>query len=204
MGKSSWFKEVNVAGSRLKFNLEPIALDVTEAEIIEEYRKNVQQSMEKWVLTEIADSEKLYLLHGRKEPRKGKGADPGSSEMRNYLEVTTPKHRDAVVSIALSTHKLAVERLRWNTPRSSAKIDCAECAYLMLRPQSMYSSAACQGARTVSRTWTSMILTRERRVVEKMHDLRRCFWHDLARVTPRITPPGRRPRGYIILEILTR
>ncbi len=83
---------MNVAGSRLKFDLEPIALDVTEPEIIEEYRKNVQQSMEKWVSTEIADSEKLYLFHGRKEPRKGKALILVALKMRNYLEVMMPKH----------------------------------------------------------------------------------------------------------------
>ncbi len=78
--------------------------------------KIVQRSMEEWVLTEVGNSEKLYLLHGRKEPRKGKAPVTVALKMRNYLDVTTPKHRDAMVSIALSTHNSAVERLRWIRP----------------------------------------------------------------------------------------
>ncbi|KAK0433388.1 uncharacterized protein EV420DRAFT_1240540, partial [Desarmillaria tabescens] len=81
-------------------------------ETIEEYRKNVERSTEKWVLTKISKSEKLYLLHGCKGPRKGKAPVPVALRMRNYLDVTMPNHRDALVSIVLSTHRLAVERLR--------------------------------------------------------------------------------------------
>ncbi|PBK80480.1 hypothetical protein ARMGADRAFT_1098208 [Armillaria gallica] len=58
-GKFSWFKDVNVAGSRLKFDLEPISLEVTDPERIEEYRKVIQRSMEDRVLTEVGNSEKL-------------------------------------------------------------------------------------------------------------------------------------------------
>ena len=58
-GKSSWFKDVNVAGSQLKFDLEPISLEVTDPERIEEYRKVVQRSMEDRVLTEVGNSKKL-------------------------------------------------------------------------------------------------------------------------------------------------
>lgn len=44
MGKSSWFKDVNIAGSRLKFGLEPIPLDISDPETIDDYRKSVVQS----------------------------------------------------------------------------------------------------------------------------------------------------------------
>ncbi len=60
MGKFSWFKDVtDVAGSRWKFDLEPISLEVTDPERIEEYRKVVQRSMEDRVLTEVGNSKKL-------------------------------------------------------------------------------------------------------------------------------------------------
>ncbi|KAK0430395.1 hypothetical protein EV421DRAFT_1893563 [Armillaria borealis] len=119
MGKSSWFKDVNIAGSRLKFGLEPIPLDVSDPETIDDYRK---------ILTEIGDSRKLYLLHDRKEPKKGKAPGPVALKMRIYLEVTTPKHRDALVSIVLSTHNLAVERLRRTTPATEREnILCRMC-----------------------------------------------------------------------------
>ncbi len=160
---------------------------------IEEYRKNVQQLMEKWVLTEIADSEKLYLLHGRKEPRKGKAPIPVALKMRNYLEVTTPKHRDAVVSIALSTHKLAVERLRWNTPSVQRENRlCRMCVSDVETPEHVLFRCM-PGSENDDEDLTVDDLDERAKVVEKMHDLRRCFWHDLARVTT-----------HIILEIFTR
>ncbi|SJL15829.1 uncharacterized protein ARMOST_19334 [Armillaria ostoyae] len=152
MGKSSWFKDVNIAGSRLKFGLEPIPLDVSDPETIDDYRKSVVQSMEKSVLAEIGDSRKLYLLHDRKEPRKGKAPGPVALKMRIYLEVTTPKHRDALVSIVLSTHKLAVERLRWTTPTIVRENRlCRMCMADVETPEHILFR--CIGTRTAMMNW---------------------------------------------------
>jgi hypothetical protein len=64
--------------------------------------------------SKVDTSEKLYLLRGRVEPVKDKPPAQIISKMRHYLtKVRTQKHRNALVSILLSTHRLAVEVLRY-------------------------------------------------------------------------------------------
>src|ERR1700761_914929 len=69
--------------------------------------------MLEWLQGEIDSSEKLYLLHGRREPQKDKAPARVISCMRHYLTVKTQKHREAITSIMLSTHLLALEILRY-------------------------------------------------------------------------------------------
>ena len=58
--------------------------------------------------------EKLYLLQGHQEPQKDKPPTQVTSCMWHYLTmVKTQKHREAITSILLSTHLLAVEVLRY-------------------------------------------------------------------------------------------
>jgi N-acetyl-anhydromuramyl-L-alanine amidase AmpD len=70
--------------------------------------------MLEWLQAEIDSSEKIYLLHGRREPQKDKPPAQITSCMRHYLTmVKTQKHREALTSVLLSTHLLAVEVLRY-------------------------------------------------------------------------------------------
>ncbi|KAJ7161637.1 hypothetical protein C8R46DRAFT_1283929 [Mycena filopes] len=70
--------------------------------------------MMEWLQGEIDSSDKLYLLHGRREPQKDKGPTQITSCMRHYLTmVKTQKHREAITSVLLSTHLLALEVLRY-------------------------------------------------------------------------------------------
>ncbi|KAJ7620092.1 hypothetical protein FB45DRAFT_754785, partial [Roridomyces roridus] len=63
---------------------------------------------------QVDNSEKLYLLHGRREPQKEKPPMQITLHMRHYLSmITVPEHREAVTSILLSTHQLALEKLRY-------------------------------------------------------------------------------------------
>jgi hypothetical protein len=81
---------------------------------IEDYIKLVKTLMLEWLQEEINSSEKLYLLHGRREPQKDKSPAQVTSCMRHYLTlVKTQKHREALTSLLLSTHLLAVEVLRY-------------------------------------------------------------------------------------------
>ena len=74
----------------------------------------VQKLMLEWMQGEIDSSEKLYLLHGRREPQKDKPPTQVTSCMRHYLTmVKTQTHREAITSVLLSTHLLAVEVLRY-------------------------------------------------------------------------------------------
>ncbi|KAJ7213545.1 hypothetical protein GGX14DRAFT_360820 [Mycena pura] len=80
---------------------------------IEDYSKLVHKLMLEWLQGEIDSSEKLYLLHDHREPQKDKGPAQVISCMRHYLMVKTQKHQEAITSIKLSTHLLALEILRY-------------------------------------------------------------------------------------------
>ncbi|PBK64348.1 hypothetical protein ARMSODRAFT_470846 [Armillaria solidipes] len=111
---------------------------------------------------------------------------PVALKMRNYLEVTTPKYRDAVVSIALS---IAVERLRWNIPSVQRENRlCRRCVSDVETPEHVLLRCM-PGSENGDEDLDVDDLDERAKVVEKMHDLRRYFWRDLARMTPHITPP---------------
>ncbi|KAF8211814.1 hypothetical protein K438DRAFT_1569073, partial [Mycena galopus ATCC 62051] len=59
------------------------------------------------------DSPKLYLLRGRLEPEKDSAPIQKPLHFRHYLNVVNPKHRKALTRLLLSSHCLAIERLRW-------------------------------------------------------------------------------------------
>jgi hypothetical protein len=66
-----------------------------------------------WLQHEVDSSVKLYLLHGRREPQKDKPPAQKTLYLRHYLfMVKTQEHREALTSILLSTHQLALEKLR--------------------------------------------------------------------------------------------
>jgi hypothetical protein len=70
--------------------------------------------MLQWIQGEVDSSDKLYLLQGRREPQKDKPPAPQTLRLRHYLSmVKTQKHREALTSLLLSTHLLAVEVLRY-------------------------------------------------------------------------------------------
>ncbi|KAJ7242477.1 hypothetical protein C8J57DRAFT_1557735 [Mycena rebaudengoi] len=114
-GKKSWAKDLLTAVTRMPFELpELILTKSTTIEEIEEYSKVVKNSNLNWLQGEINSSEKLYLLHGRREPQKDKGPAQIVSCMWHYLIlVKTQKYREALTSLLLSTHLLAVEILRY-------------------------------------------------------------------------------------------
>jgi hypothetical protein len=71
--------------------------------------------MLQWIQSQLDESEKLYLLRGRREPIKEKPPAQIACKMRHYLTmVRTQKHRNALTSLLLSTHKLALEILRYS------------------------------------------------------------------------------------------
>ncbi|KAJ7736021.1 hypothetical protein DFH07DRAFT_753607, partial [Mycena maculata] len=58
-------------------------------------------------------SPKLYLLQGRLEPVKDGRPVQKALQFRHYLNVVNPKHRKALTRLLLSSHCLALDRLRW-------------------------------------------------------------------------------------------
>ncbi|KAK0430072.1 hypothetical protein EV421DRAFT_2091199 [Armillaria borealis] len=69
---------------------------------------------EKWLLECLNGTKKLYLTHGHLDTvRKGKPLKEVALKLRVYLTCPVLSYRDALASVVFSTHKLAVERLRW-------------------------------------------------------------------------------------------
>jgi hypothetical protein len=80
---------------------------------VEDYRKSVESLALKWLQDELDSSGKLYLLHGRRDPQKDELAAQKTLFLRHYLSVVkAQEHREAMTSIMLSTHQLALEKLR--------------------------------------------------------------------------------------------
>jgi hypothetical protein len=115
MGKTSWAKDLIKAASRLPFHCPVFVLThETSIQEVENYGKTVNILMQEWLQDSIDKNDKLYLLHGRLEPQKDKPPAHVTSEIRHYLTlVKTQLHREALTSVLLSTHRLAVEVLRY-------------------------------------------------------------------------------------------
>jgi len=115
LGKKSWALELVKAATRLPFPCPPLVLnDTTTICDVENYSKTVEMLMKGWLQGEIDSNEKLYLLQGRLEPLKDKPPAQVTLKMRHYLSlVSTQLHREALTSLLLSTHQLAVEVLRY-------------------------------------------------------------------------------------------
>ncbi len=87
--------------------------------------------MLEWLQGEIDSCDKLYLLHGRREPQKDKPPAQVTSRMRHYLIlVKTQKHQEAITFL-FSTHLLAVEVLRYvdhtHQPICRSELLCRFC-----------------------------------------------------------------------------
>ncbi|KAJ7238086.1 hypothetical protein B0H12DRAFT_1254456, partial [Mycena haematopus] len=111
--KKSWARDVLVAASKLPFDCPPFDFATATAKTVELYRKNVETQALGWLQHEIDSSVKLYLLQGRREPQKDKPPAHKTLYLRHYLfMVKNQDYREALTSILLSTHQLALEKLR--------------------------------------------------------------------------------------------
>ncbi|KAJ7662335.1 hypothetical protein B0H17DRAFT_953262, partial [Mycena rosella] len=104
-GKRFWAKNLITAASRPPFPCPELVLDAsTSIEDVQDYAKTLQSS--------INSADKLYLLHRRLELQKDKPPTQINLIMCHYLTmVKTQKHREALTSILLSIHQLAIEIL---------------------------------------------------------------------------------------------
>ncbi|KAJ6458385.1 hypothetical protein C8R47DRAFT_995180 [Mycena vitilis] len=115
LGKKSWAKDLITAASKLPFTCPGPDLQNATSNSILEYAKSVDTLMLQWIQGEVDSSDKLYLLKGRREPQKDKPPAPQTLRLRHYLSmVKTQKHREAITSLLISTHLLAVEHPREN------------------------------------------------------------------------------------------
>ncbi|CAK5267463.1 unnamed protein product [Mycena citricolor] len=79
----------------------------------------LQLDIDRW------DNPKLYLLRGRLEPDTKGRLVQKPMHFRHYLSVTNPDHRKTLTRLLLSSHSLAIERLRWTDARRP-RIDPSE------------------------------------------------------------------------------
>ncbi|PBK58399.1 hypothetical protein ARMSODRAFT_1036565 [Armillaria solidipes] len=79
------------------------------------YTAEVEKVAETWLLQQLNSTAKLYLIHHRLEVvgKQRKKTLEVPLKMRIYLTCPVSKYRDALASVVFSTHKLAIERLRW-------------------------------------------------------------------------------------------
>jgi hypothetical protein len=85
-GNKSWASDLVKAITRLPFQCPELALTrQTAYKDVENYAKLVRKLMMEWLQEEIDSSDKLYLLHGRREPQKDKSPTQVTSCMRHYL-----------------------------------------------------------------------------------------------------------------------
>ncbi|KAF8137938.1 hypothetical protein K438DRAFT_1494664, partial [Mycena galopus ATCC 62051] len=115
--KKSWFGDVCKAASKMPFHCPPPDMRNASSKSIEVYAKLVVKSALSWLQHQIESTDKLYLIQGRVEPQKDKPPEVITLFLRHYLfMVKTQTYREALThhctSILLSTHLLAVEKLR--------------------------------------------------------------------------------------------
>jgi hypothetical protein len=115
---------------------------------VEDYSKLVQKLMLEWLQGEIDSSDKLYLLHGRREPQKEKGPAQVTSCMRHYLTmVKTQKHREAITSVLLSTHLLAMDVDHAHKPVPHSERACRFCRREVETPE--HALITCESSDTL-------------------------------------------------------
>jgi hypothetical protein len=113
-GKKSWARDVLTVATKLPFDCPPLDFSTATDKSVEQYRKSTEERALGWLEHEVDTSDKLYLLHGRREPEKDKPAIQKTLYIRHYLSmVRTQSHRKSLTSILLSTHQLALEVLRY-------------------------------------------------------------------------------------------
>jgi hypothetical protein len=113
--KKCWARDLILASSKLPFTCPAPELVNASTDSILAYAKSVDALMLDWLQEAVDSSDKLYLIQGRREPQKDKPPAPQTLRLRHYLfMVKTQKHREALTSLLLSTHLLAVEILRYS------------------------------------------------------------------------------------------
>jgi hypothetical protein len=82
-----------------------------DQEFVDELIKALEHSMAAWI-NEGMDSQKMYLLWGRKEPRKDGALFHKTLHLWHYLLLPVADHRKALTRLLLSDHGLALEQMR--------------------------------------------------------------------------------------------
>jgi hypothetical protein len=70
--KKPWIGDVLIAAKKMPSSIPPLDFPNATEKSIEGYRKLVERNAEEWLQQQVDKSDKLYMLHGRREPQKVK------------------------------------------------------------------------------------------------------------------------------------
>lgn len=112
-GKSSWIMDIQYVIHNLPFQVNMPDLMTVTPQAVDDIIKSINAGAQYWLQSFIDTSPKLYLLRGRLEPDKDSPPRHKTLCFRHYLNVGNPEHRKALTKLLLSSHCLAMERLRW-------------------------------------------------------------------------------------------
>ncbi|KAF8180522.1 hypothetical protein K438DRAFT_1460333, partial [Mycena galopus ATCC 62051] len=114
-GMPSWAMDLRYVIDHLPFRIVLPNLATITPAVVDGVIKSVNTGLRAHLQWSIDDphSPKLYLLRGRLEPEKDSAPVQKTLQFRHYLNVVNPKHQKALTQLLLSSHCLALERLRW-------------------------------------------------------------------------------------------
>lgn len=118
VGKPSWLSDLRYVLMHLPLPVSLPPLQNVSDDVLKDVINSISASMTWWLKCEM-QSPKMYLLHGRLEPRKYMPAVHKTMIFRHYLDVANSQHRKALTRLVLSDHCLGVEQLR-RTPNGAA------------------------------------------------------------------------------------
>lgn len=133
-------KDLITAVTKLELPLPEREYDMMSSDHVKSLIEAVEKASKQSLQSQINESDKFYLIHGRKERTKDGSLAHITSTFRQYLEVKIPAHRASLTSIILSHHSLAVARLRWvrdkhNLPIPREKRLCRFCTAAVETPE---------------------------------------------------------------------
>ncbi|CAA7260997.1 unnamed protein product [Cyclocybe aegerita] len=111
--RASWYGDLQTVLTRLNAPMEAPDAWAYLPQDVEKAVATLNTAMLAELQGAINNSPKLYLLHGLRE--RGDGLKV--LDFRHYLHVPNAAHRRAITQILLSSHSLALERLRWTEHR---------------------------------------------------------------------------------------
>lgn len=134
-GKQSWYGDVHKALLQLPFPVDLGPAPVEDSAAIDEIRELIVTSMRAFLRAESAVNPKLVLLQCRPSSvARGRYGASRVMDFRAYLKIAIPNHRTALTRLLLSTHELAIERLRWQGVPRAERV-CRLCEGALEEPE---------------------------------------------------------------------
>ncbi|EJD47309.1 hypothetical protein AURDEDRAFT_62347 [Auricularia subglabra TFB-10046 SS5] len=148
-GKQCWYGDVHRALLQLPYPIDLGPSPIEDAGDVDDIRELIKGSMRRYLRAQSAINPKLVLLQCRPSEKCVKTGSYGAApvmEFRGYLKLAIPEHRTALTRVLLSTHELAIERLRWQGVARPDRL-CRLCGTAVEHP--VHALFQCTGAQEV-------------------------------------------------------